>query len=336
MNYQYIYWDKENTNWDQIYKKYKPLFDNLKNNDKDYLIAATYFEEMVTNLMDNHFQVIFNQGLLSNFTINPAIKRKSKANNFHERYNYVKVSKFYLKDYITGNANISENGILLNATAGMIKDNILYFHCNFFALEQAYNSSSENKVKQVLAYFFSQLNNNIKPIKGVILDLRGNQGGNISDLNFFAGKLISRDCVFGYTRSKSGLGKFSYLPWIQAKLRQDQAYNTNASIMLLADNYTASLAEIMIISLKSKKNKCIGEQTYGATGVISDPDVFNSGSFSIGNFLTVKTSAVEFKGIDGQFYENIGIKPDISSPSNLKELDNGKDAQLELAITQFK
>lgn len=337
MNSQYVYWDKENTDWDVLCMRYKPLFDNLSNSVEDKKKAASYFKEMTSNLIDNHLQITFNEGELANVSINPGFERKRKAENYHERFNYVYVVKSYLDNgYISGNANISEKGIPLSATTGTINHELLYFHCNYFALKQAFDMNGQNKVKEALSYFFSQLNNTSKPIKGIILDLRNNYGGNIVDLNFFAGKLITSDHIFGYTRSKSGLGKYGYLPWLESKLKHDNNYHVNVPVILLGDNYSASLAEIMIISLKSQRNLFIGEQTYGATGAISDPSIFNAGSFDIGSFLSVKTSSVEFKGINGTFYENIGIIPSRPVPFNPEGLYKGKDIQLELAIGQFQ
>ncbi|WP_441901591.1 S41 family peptidase [Pedobacter psychrotolerans] len=336
MNNQYVYWDRDNIDWNIIYKKYKPLFDNLSNSNSDKLKAVSYFREITANLIDNHFSITFNDPIIANATINPAIERKSKKNNFHDRYNYDGVVKTYLDSgFLSGKGNIVDNGTLINATVGTINNNLLYFHCNFFSLKQSYESNDGNKIKQILDYFFSQLKRTNNPIKGIILDLRNNTGGDIADLNFLAGKLTG-GITFGFTRSKSGLGKLDYLPWLEANLKHDVNDQVDKPVILLGDNFSASLSEIIIIALRSRKNLFIGEQTYGATGQLSDPAIFNSGNFSIGNFMKVTTSATEFKGIDGTFYENTGIKPDISSPFNLRELLAGKDTQLELAINQIK
>lgn len=336
MNYQYVYWDKESTDWNLVYKKYKPLFDQLGNSDEDKRKAATYFQQMTSGLTDNHFSISFNDGVLSNLTVNPAYDRKIRSENFHSRFNYVEVVKTYLDPgFLSGKGNITKNGLPINVTSGTLNNNLLYFHCNFFALKKSYDSNN-TQVKMVLDYFFSQLKQSTNPIKGVILDLRSNSGGEIIDLNFFAGKLVNKDITFGYTRGKSGLGKLSYLPWLESRLKRDPAYETTVPVVLLADNFSASLAEIMTLALKSPKNLVIGEQTYGATGAISDAAIFNSGSFELGNFASVTTSAVEFKGIDGTFYENVGITPDLYVPFNLQELARNKDLQLELAIRQFK
>jgi carboxyl-terminal processing protease len=337
MNYHYVYWDKETTDWDLIYQKYKPLFDNLSDSDEDKKKAVVYFKEMTERLVDNHYQITFGPRMPGNSTIDPALDRKRKAETFHEKYNYEALVKPYLdQGFISGRANIRINGTLLSATTGTINSEVLYFQCNFFALEQAFGLGDNNKVKEALAYFFSRLNDKVKPVKGIILDLRNNPGGNVVDLNFFGGKLVDRDRLFGYTRGKSGLGRLGYLPWLESRLRHDPNATGSAPIVLLMDSYSASLAELMIIALKSEKNICIGESTYGATGPISDPLIFNAGSFTIGEYLSVRTSSVQFKDADGRFYEGIGLSPNIYAPFDAKNVAIGKDSQLELAISRFK
>jgi len=336
MNSQYVYWDKETTDWNSVYEQYKPLFDQLSNSEEDKRKAKSYFSLMTANLIDNHFSITFQEPPLTGLVLNPSLDRKIKAESYHDKYNYENVVESYLDEgYISGRGEIRNNGEIIKATSGTINNNLLYFHCNFFALKQAYSSNETNTIQQILSYFFTTLKRNNNPIKGIILDLRNNSGGNIEDLNFFAGKLISQDHIFGYTRSKNGMGKLDYLPWLESKLKHDPNYSGNLPIILLGDKFSASLSEIMIIALKSKTNLFIGEQTYGATGPLSDPTIFNAGSFNVGTYLTVKTSSVEFKSTDGSFYEGIGITPDIHTPFNLNELLAGKDSQLEIAISQI-
>lgn len=338
MNNQYVYWDRENTDWNDVYDKYKPIFDNLTNNDVDKRKSIYYFKEMTSDLIDGHFLITFNDKLLADSIINPSMARKIKSTNFHDKYNYDEIVNSYLDPgFLSNKGNIIQNGTLLKATAGRINNNLLYFHCNFFSLKQSYSSNDGNKLNEVLEYFFSSIKKDSNSIKGIILDLRNNSGGDIADLNFIAGKLIDQDIVFGYTRSKTGLGKLNYLPWLEAMIKHDSDYHVTVPIVILGDNFSASLSETLIIALKTKKNCLfVGEQTYGATGPLSDPTIFNSGSFNVGSFLSVKTSSVEFKSINGSGFEGKGITPDINSPFNYKSLLKRRDLQLEIAITQLK
>lgn len=337
MNDRYVYWDKENTNWDGIYSHYAPLFDKLTNSDADVRQSLAYFKQMTAELVDSHFKIIFKNHLLIDSTINPAISRKMNKDTFHSPYQYNEIVQHYLDEgFLSEKGNIVNNGALISATSGTINGNLLYFHCNFFSLKQSWEANDNNKVNQILSYFFAKIKKEGSSIKGIIIDLRNNTGGNLQDLNFLAGKLVNTDVVFGYSRSKNGLGKMSYLPWLEAKIKHDPTYNVTVPIVLLGDAFSASLSETLIVALKTKKNcSFIGEQTYGATGPISDPLIFNSGSFDVGDFMSVETSSVEFKGLDGSFYESKGITPDINLPFNLRKLSQGIDEQLEAAIKRL-
>ncbi|MGQ7854104.1 S41 family peptidase [Pedobacter sp. WC2501] len=336
LNNRYVYWDKDPTNWDLIYNKYKPLFDRLDNSDISKRKAVGYFKEMTSSLMDGHFSIIFHDKVISDSIIFPSINRKNKIAYFHDRYNYDDVVKNYLDvGFFSGKGNVNVGGELINSLAGTINKDILYFHCNFFALKKSYESNDGNRVKQTLEFFFSKLKNVSGETKGIILDLRNNSGGDLADLNFIGGKLINRDTLFGFSRSKNGIEKYGYFPWVEAKLKKDLQYNINVPIMILGDIFSASLSETFIIALRSKKNLFIGEQTYGATGPVSDSSIFNSGSFSVGNFLAVTSSSVEFIGANGEFYESRGVTPDIFSPLNYNSLSEGKDVQLEIAISKL-
>lgn len=61
MNYNYVFWDIDPTDWDKMYEVYKPKFegiakegfDNKEVNDK----AFEWLKEMSSTLIDNHFNL---------------------------------------------------------------------------------------------------------------------------------------------------------------------------------------------------------------------------------------------------------------------------------------
>jgi carboxyl-terminal processing protease len=80
----------------------------------------------------------------------------------------------------------------------------------------------------------------------------------------------------------------------------------------------------------------VGEKTWGATGPITAENVYNSGQFNVGDFMTIQASSAQFKYLDGTIYEGEGIQPDIIVPFNKSLLDAGVDLQLEKAISLIK
>jgi carboxyl-terminal processing protease len=172
-------------------------------------------------------------------------------------------------------------------------------------------------------------------LKGIIIDVRNNAGGNINDLNFFTGHLIGSPLQFGYTRYKSGNGRLAHTPWISASILPQQGSKAiNIPVIALADNYTVSLAEAVTMIIHTLPTGIVvGETTWGATGPITANKVYNDGSFSVPGFLSVTTSSAEFKYINDTIYEGKGFPPDINVPFNLPAINSGKDLQLEKAIS---
>ena len=202
-----------------------------------------------------------------------------------------------------------------------------------FGLKSSYEASNNNDIKKVLDYFFAKLANPAG-LKGVIIDVRGNPGGDVRDLNFLLGRMISSPLTFGYTRYKSGNGRLDYTPWAPAIITpQAGAKGLNIPVVALADAWSVSLAELTTMAIHTMPNgKFIGETTWGANGPISPNQNFNGGQFTAANFLYAYTSSSEFKYLNGSIYEGKGFPPDIYVPYNEAALSKAMTLHLEAAI----
>ncbi len=341
MNTNYLYWDIEKTDWDQVNAKYRPKFtvlnsENIKHIEK----AITYFEKITENLIDGHFLLFMKFDSTTITSFHPAWEKKLKTENFHEKYPYQNIVIKYLdKNFYRG---IDKSNIIDNKSTtticGTVNNNILYFSTNQFSLLKSYSSKSPNSVRNSLNFFFNQIKNNTENLNGLIIDVRGSMGGNLSDLNFFIGHLINKPLHFGYTQYKNNIGRIDYTPWIKAYINpQANSKKIDIPIIVLADNHSASLSEFVVFAIKALPNGIfIGEKTWGATGAIVDEHLYDSGQFKVNDCLFVKTSSIRFKYLDEKIYEGKGISPDIEIPFNLKDLNNNVDKTLELAIELIK
>ena len=339
MNINYAYWDIDSTNWDNVYKQYRPIFENLDiTNDNDVRKSVQYFRKMTEALVDNHYIIRFSHNLIKDSIVYPALSRKLERRDFHSPFLFESIDTAYLdRGFITGHY-VSMNDQGISALLGTIQNKILYFSCNQFALQEAFLSQTSNTLKTLIDSFFTTVKEPPENIEGLIIDVRNNSGGNISDLNFFIGNLISKPLTFGYTRYKNGNGRLDYTPWIEATvLPQPGGKALNLPVVVLADNYSISLAEIIAMAIKAMpENTFVGERTWGATGPITDNSVYNFGQFQIPGFLQVTTSSAAFKYLDEKIYEEVGFPPDIEVPFDIDALQHGRDPQLEKAITVFK
>ena len=335
MNTHYVYWDIDTTNWNKIYYQYKPLFEklDLKNNE-DVRTSVTYFKGMTSGLIDAHYTIQFLAPPIKNTFISPALSRKKAQDDFYSPFPYTEIDKSYLDPgYLSGSFATSDSG-RLTVLCGTIHNHILYFHCNRFTLKEAHQAEGNNSAKIAIQYFFNQLNHQHAGIEGIIIDVRNNPGGSISDLSFFMGHLIESPLHFGYTRYKDGNGRLAYTPWIDAIIEPYPGCKAITNrVIALADNYTVSLAEAVTMVVHSlPSGMVVGERTWGATGPVTSEQVYNDGPFTIPGFLSVTTSSAEFKFINDIVYEGRGFPPDVVVPFDLSAWNTGKDVQLEKAI----
>ncbi len=337
MNQNYVYWDHDTTDWDAIYKHYKPMFRQMDlKKDEDLKRSVQYFREMTKTLFDGHFYMSFN-GRLSDSALFPLYERKRKKADFHNPYPYFKnLPKYLDSNSISGiDSTTDPSSIPLFALYGTLKGRALYFTCSKFSLFRSYYSSKRNEVQAVLDTFFRDLRKLPTSIKGIVIDIRGNPGGDLGDLDFFFGRFIDKPLHFGYTSYKINSGRLDYSGWIEAYINPlPGSRAVDLPIVVLADLHSASLAELITMAVHALPNGIfVGENTWGAASPYTSNEIYNSGPFKIVNFGFVQISSARFKYIDHKIYETIGFPPDFYIPYNKAALDRGTDFQLEQAIS---
>jgi carboxyl-terminal processing protease len=334
MNVNYVYWDIDTTNWDSMYIRYQPVFSRLNiNNNADLKKSVEYFRQMTDGLVDNHYNLSFFPNAIVDSSVNPALDRKFASGTYRARYSFIPLDTTHYLDngFISGSYSNSTGSVV--AACGTIHHKILYFTCSAFQLNQAYLSNTNNAVKNALQTFFDSVQN-ASSIKGIIIDVRDNLGGDVSDLSFLIGHLINTPLHFGYTRAKTGNGKFDYSPWINAYVTpQTGGKALNIPVIVLADYFSASMAEATTMAIHALPTGIfVGEKTWGATGPLSENSLYDDGQFTIPGFSFTYTSSVAFKYIDGNIYEGKGFPPDINVPFNHTAVISGDDPQLDTAI----
>lgn len=335
MNQNYLYWDVDDTNWDNIYRVYKSKFDVLNINDKnDILTAVTYFEEMTQRLIDGHFEISFINDEISHITINPLFSRKQKSDTLYS-FSYLPFDTIYLDSGFKlgyDRVNMKFNTPLISL-CGLIDDQVIYFSCNYFGLTNSFYKDEGGEISVTLNYLFNLLSEPNRKFKGLILDVRGNPGGDLIDLNFLLGNLINEPLHIGYSQYKRGYGRLEYTNWIGAYINPNNTNIPDIPIVVLADRNSASLSEGLVLSVQAMpKGIFLGETTWGALGPLIDHEIYIGGSFEVENFMKVRTSTCKVKSIDHMIYESVGIYPDVFVPHSIAAYSEGVDIQLEKAL----
>ncbi len=155
-----------------------------------------------------------------------------------------------------------------------------------------------------------------KHIKGLVLDLRNNPGGLLSECASVASQFVPSGPLL-WTKDRNGVEKPLNI----------HGYKFPIPIVVLVNGGTASAAEILTGVIQDNKvGKIIGEKTFGK-GVIQQ-------IFNLADGYTLKVTVQQYLTAKKHAINKIGIEPDIIVKNNINEPE--KDLQLDKAMEILK
>ena len=162
-------------------------------------------------------------------------------------------------------------------------------------------------------------------IKSLIIDLRNNGGGIVSEALKIADFIADKDSVLLYEVDKNGK---------ETVKKSENDPIVNMPIIVLVNGNTASSSEILAGALKDLgKAKIVGTKTYGK-GVIQEILTLADGSglkITTEEYQTPNRNKIHKKGIEPD--ENVELKDTVTNETQVEEKD---DTQLQKAIEMLK
>jgi carboxyl-terminal processing protease len=160
----------------------------------------------------------------------------------------------------------------------------------------------------------------MRDAKGIIIDLRGNSGGQGGLVNMVGGALFADRVSFGKTKTRFGGGDFWVIP-------QDKIYD--GKIIILTNNGTGSTSEIFAGGMKDLgRATIIGERTAGAV-LPATIERLPTGA----NFMY---AVADYRTPNGVLLEGRGVEPDVEVKLTRPSLLEGRDLQLEAAVKELR
>ena len=154
-------------------------------------------------------------------------------------------------------------------------------------------------------------------VKGVIMDVRNNGGGDNTTLEAIFGSFFRDETKFAETRYKDGYNRYEYGPWMDLTIEKEYCTATedySNPFVIITNGKSVSCAELSASIVKNlmKKGIVVGGTTYGATCTIARRALYGSGNFSSKNVRIFMTSVeTNLRTKDGSYvsFENKGIEP---------------------------
>ena len=155
-------------------------------------------------------------------------------------------------------------------------------------------------------------------VQGVVVDLRNNGGGSLTEANSLSGLFIDKGPVV-QVRNASG----------QVEVQGDDAAGMawSGPLAVLVNRGSASASEIFAAAIQDyHRGLIIGEPTFGKGTVqnLVDLDRFGHGSSDKPQFGELKMTIAEFFRINGGSTQLKGVTPDIAFPKTGEDKDFGE------------
>lgn len=342
----YVFWDVDTTDWDAMYTRYYPAFQELdkKYEQVGYVKTAelqTLYTKIVGGLCDHHLTFRVRN-------IHPAPDDENSVVSVTPYSLEIPTRDYYFEsssDENTGIQNFLQN-IENQYTVEVHESCVAYdpnlgmsvtYHYILFRLSDGrkvpylWQSSAgitpvvlqNGEGAQLLDHYFRAITETPRnQLAGIILDNRCNRGGYQDDLDYLIGNYLNKKTEIMKTRYKEGPGRLEHSVWTPYYIDRNQKYHRditaeNIPYVILCDINSVSMGEIEPMTIKAvlPTSHTIGERTHGGTGPLQPTnciDLNYGGPFGSSNLSTghyVYTSSFEAQ-ISGKVWEGIGHTPD--------------------------
>lgn len=288
----YCFFSQKGIDWQEVHSRYARQFDNSMTAKQQFEVMTN----MLSELKDGHVN------LYTSFNI-------GRYWSWHEDYpkNYSdSLQRLYLKtDYLIASG--------LDYT--VLDDNIGYIRCETFQ-----NSIGAGNLDDIFIH--------LQPCNGLIIDVRNNGGGNLTNAEAFAARFTNKELLVGYIQHKTGKGHNDFSALQPEYLKPGKGIRWQKPVIVLTNRSVFSAANEFVKYMKCCPNVIVvGDRTGGGAGMPFSSELPNGWS--------VRFSACPMYDRDKQMTE-FGIDPDYKVSLTSEDFSRGKDSIIEFARKMIK
>lgn len=199
--------------------------------------------------------------------------------------------------------------------ASGLKYRILDDNIGYVRYESFTSAIGEGNIDEVLFH--------LMPCQGMIIDIRENGGGNITNADMLAARFCQEKTLVGYTQHKTGSGHSDFSAMEPHYLEPSANIRWHKPVVVLTNRHVFSAANEFVMYMKALPMvKIVGDRTGGGAGM-----PFSS---SLPNGWSVRFSAVPTYDAQKQSTE-FGIEPHYRVALADSDVASGHDTLIEFA-----
>ncbi|WP_459996070.1 S41 family peptidase [Prevotella dentasini] len=283
----YCFFTQKGIDWNEVHTRYARQFDASMTESQQFEVMA----RMLSELRDGHVN------LYTAFNT-------SRYWSWHEDYpkNYSdSLERIYLKtDYLIASG--------LDYT--ILDDNVGYIRCESFQ-----NGIGTGNLDRILLY--------LQACRGIIIDVRNNGGGNITNAEILASRFTNEPLTVGYMQHKTGPGHNDFSAMERQTLRPGKGIRWQKPVVVLANRSVFSAANEFVKYMKCcPQATVVGDRTGGGAGLPFSGELPNGWG--------VRFSACPMYDKDKNLTE-FGIDPDHKVSLADSDFRQGRDTIIEFA-----
>lgn len=287
MDEHYCFFTYKDVDWNEVHDKYAERISENMSNDALFILL----KEMLDEVRDGHVNLIATHD----------VARYNKwwsdyPDNFDEKIqrNYIGV------DY----------GIASGLKYKLLDDNIGYIHYSSFS-----SGVGTSNLNEVLSRFLA--------CDGIILDVRDNGGGMLTNGEKLAAPFFNEKTLVGYIQHKTGKGHDDFSEPYEKYVEPADGIRYQKKVVLLTNRSCYSAANDFVNAMTYAPNVIIvGDKTGGGSGLPFSSELPNGWSvrFSASPMLNAQKEQIES-----------GIDPDVKVDMSAEDIAKGIDTIIEEA-----
>lgn len=284
----YCFFEYKQVNWDSVRTVYSSRISEQMSNEALFSVLG----EMLSELKDGHVNLSAAHDLARNWSW-----KEEHPDNFNE-----KIQRKYL-----GTDYLISGGFKYK----ILEDNIGYVYYGDFSV-----NFGESNLDQILS--------RLSICKGIIIDVRNNGGGYLTNANRLAARFMPQKTLVGYIRHKTGKGHNDFSSPRPVYVEPSKRINYLAKpVAVLTNRSCYSSTNDFVNSMRYAPTVfTVGDTTGGGSGLPFSSELPNGWS--------VRYSASPLTSADDQQIE-FGIAPDYKVDMSAKDELNGLDTIIETA-----